>query len=244
MRFQNWLTVSFCLTLFWLPPLGARAAEIATTLQQAAGSSQPIYKIPAAAITSAVQVCASRDPLHAGDYVVLVLKSGRNDADAIAPGLVGAAIHGLGAETSNALIGAIVHDAVGAAPTEVLDIVTAAVKASPRSAAPTIVRAATSAVPHPDQVITVNFQRRLERIASDGKDSDYKSGDKQLATEHRQETIAEAIVQAALDADPSLSPGTLTASVDTILGPQQPAPPSIPVVVLAPVIPVPPAVSP
>jgi hypothetical protein len=99
----------------------------------------------------------------------------------------------------------------------VLDIVTAAVKASPRGAAPAIVQAAVQSVPHPEQLVNVNDERRSQRVAGIDKQADSKQfvDGKALPAEQKQMTLAEAIVQAALDADPGLSADALTASVDT-----------------------------
>ena len=204
----SWLTQAL---LFALLPRQALAADRDAALHQALGSLDPLYKFSPAALAAAVKLCASRDPDHAGVYIALVLNSGRNDADAIAPSLVRAAIQGLGPDPVPSLVAAIVRYAVTATPSEVLDIVTAAVKASPRETAPDIVTAAVSSVPHPEQMVTVNVQRRAERLIGNDKELDAK----QLAAPaQKQLTLAEAIVQAALDADPGLSEQSLTAAVD------------------------------
>jgi hypothetical protein len=60
-------------------------------------------------------------------------------------------------------------------------------------------------------LITVNVERRAERIASTDKQLD----NKQLpAPAQKQLTLAEAIIQAAMDADPGLSEQSLTAAAD------------------------------
>jgi len=194
-------------------PLQGFSVAREQALQQAVGSGEQIYKASPEALAAAVGTCAAHDPDHAGQYVAIALYSGRNDADAIAPALVQAAIRGLGTDPQPDWVGGIVGDAVKAAPSEVLDIVTAAVKVSPRAAAPAIVRAAVSSVPDPDGLVTVDFQRRAERLASGDKQPDYKeaSDGKSLA---KQVTLAEAIVQAALVADPGLSAEVLTSAVN------------------------------
>jgi hypothetical protein len=220
-----------------LLPGPSRAADAGSDLQQALGSQAPLYKFPAGDLAAAVKVCASRDPAQAGACVALILQSGRPDADAIAPSLVQAAIQGLGPDPKPSLVAGIVKAAVTAAPSEVLDIVKAAVKASP-GAAPAIVKAAVTSVPHPEDMVSVNSQPRAERLpgsdkqASDGKSA---SAPEQLLT------IAEAIVQAAVAADPGLSTDVLTAAMDAALTPAAPAPGSPPsslTVVLAPPTPI------
>jgi hypothetical protein len=204
-------SISLIAATFVLLPSQSWAFDQEAALHQALGSPDPLYKFSAGALDVGVKTCASNDPRHAGSYVALVLRSGRTDADAIAPSLVRAAIEGLGSDLRPAYIASIVAAAVNATPSEVLDIVTAAVKASPRDAAPAIVTAAVSNVPHPESIVTVNVQRRSERIAGSDKQLD----DKQLAPVEKELTLAEAIVQAALDADPGLSGSGLTAAADS-----------------------------
>lgn len=232
-RSWNRLSVSgFVLAVaFALSPGQSRAANAELTLRQALGSQEPLYEYSAGDLTAAVRLSASRDPGDAGTCVALIIRSGRNDADAIAPSLVQAAIQGLGPDPKPSVIGGIVQYAVTAAPTEVLDIVTAAVKASPREAAPAIVRAAAGAVPHPESMVTVNFQPRAERVA--GSDKQTGRDGKSLPAPEKQLTLAEAIVQAALAADPGLSPDGLTSAVDGAIS----SPTTINTVVLAPVLP-------
>ncbi len=203
-----WLFAAVALAV---QPSQSRAADQRAALDQALGSPEPLYKFTPGALEAAVKLCASNDPGQAGATIALVLHSGRNDADAIAPSLVRAAIQGLGVNPKPGIIADIVCSAVKSAPTEVLDIVTAAVKASPRAAAPYIVTAAVSTVPHPESIVTVNVQRRAERATGNDKQLDGKSAG---APVQKQLTLAEAIVQAALDANPDLSANDLTAAAD------------------------------
>src|ERR1700722_4977388 len=98
MRIGIRLRALFCVAALSLAlaPGHGRAADANAALQQALGSTEPLYKASPGALIAAVKLCASRDPRHAGTYVALVLYSGRNGADAMAPGLVTAAIQGLG----------------------------------------------------------------------------------------------------------------------------------------------------
>jgi hypothetical protein len=203
-----------------LLPMHCVAADPAVVFQKALGSGEPLYKVSPDALAAAVKQCATGDPGHAGAYVALVLRSGRPDADTIAPSIVQAGIDGLGANPNPGHIAGIVRSAIYSAPSEVLDIVTAAVKVSPRSAATAIVSAAVRTVPHLEQMVNVNVQRRAERVAG-GAGNDKQTDNKQLADgksiappEQKQLTLAEAIVQAALDADPGLSEASLMAAAD------------------------------
>jgi hypothetical protein len=246
MRYRLRLAAPFCLLFLPLLPAGSMAADPPTNLQRALGSPEPLYKVPAGVIEGAVTYCAAEDPAHAAAYVVLVIKSGRNDADAIAPALVQSAIGGVRPEANPRLVAVIVHDAVKAAPTEVLDIVTAAIKTSPQYLAPEILTAATSAVPNPGDLVTADFQQRAERLAGTERDAkDFK----QAAESAKQQTIAEAIAAAALAADPALDPAVVQSAVDAGLSvPSVSDPPALPpptdpgAVVLAP--PIVPVVSP
>ncbi|HEX4085451.1 MAG TPA: hypothetical protein VHY22_11105 [Chthoniobacteraceae bacterium] len=191
------------------------AADRYATLDQALGSQEPLYKFSPEALEAAIQRCAGQDPAHAGDYAALVLRSGRNDADAIAPALARSAVEGLGPDPKPVLICNIVRATVKAAPSEVLDIVTAVAKVAPRSAAQEIVTAAVSSLPHPEQMVTVDVQRRADRVANSDKQTDYKQQDyKQLPAEQKQLTLAEAIVQAVADAFPGIDPSTLAAAAN------------------------------
>jgi hypothetical protein len=246
MRILAFIGVASAVAFAALPQ--CMAADRGALLQQELHSGKPLYKASPQELGLAVQHCVMRDPRHAGDYVSLVLLSGRNDADAIAPAIASSAIKGLGGNPHPDDIGSIVAAAVKATPSEVLDIVTAAIKVSPRSAAPAIVRAAVANVPDPESMVTVNFQRRAERIATsdkqDGKQTDHKevSDGKSLAPETKQLTLAEAIIQAAIAADPGLSEEALTPAVDSGIASVEPPPPTTPV--LPPVPPIPPGPGP
>ena len=110
-----------------------------------------------------------------------------------------------------------------------LDIVNAAVKASP-GAAPAIVKAAVTSVPHPEDMVYVNFQPRAERLPG----SDKQGFRRQIRSAPENcSRIAEAIVQAALAADPGLSTDGLTSAMDGAIS----SPTTINTVVLAPVLP-------
>jgi len=219
-----------------LPARECRAADTAGTLQQALGSAQPIYKCTEGALIAATKVCAASDPGHAGDYIVLILQSGRRDSGIIAPALVQAAIQGLGPNPNANLIAGIIRAAVKATPEQVLDIVGVAVKASPRSAAPAIVSAAVMSVPHPDQMVTMDYGRVETTSYTSDKQSDFKQVDyKDIVPAEKQLTLADAIVQAAMDADPSLSQDELTSAVNEGIG----GTPTTLTTVLAPGIPIP-----
>jgi len=249
MRFRPCLLATICLGFqAAFLPVQSHAADPAVALQKALGSQEPLYKVAPDALAAAVKLCAAADPRHAGAYVALVLRSGRPDADEMAPSLVQAGIDGLGADPNANLIAGIVTSAIYAAPSEVLDIVTAAVKVSPRSAAPAIVTAAIRTVPHPERVVTVNVQRRAALAASNpgnDKQTDYKQvtdGKSVAPPEQKQLTLAEAIVQAALDADPNLSEASLMAAADQGLNVAfATSRPPVLTGILAPIIPVIPA---
>jgi hypothetical protein len=222
----------------------AKAASPADLLQQALGGNEPVFQAPAADLAGAIKTCATESPSQAGACIAVALRAGRNDSDSVAPSLAAAAIQGLGKSARPAAIASVVKAAVSAAPSEVLDIVTASVKAAPRGSGPAIVTAAVSAVPHPDKVVTVNLERRAAlnavgekqgagKAAADGKETDGKD----LTGSEKQLTLAEAIVQAAMDADPSLSQDALTAAADTGMNPDSFQTPVL-TGVLAPVTPV------
>ena len=149
-----------------------------------------------------------------------------------------AAIQALGANPGTRQISAIVFKAVRSSPDNVLLIVDAATRVSPKAAAPEIVTTATAAVPNPWKQVTYH------RLHAKDSRPDYKGGPDgkqtrdggpnmdlgghgaQNAPGHgtgdpgangNQMTLAEAIVQTAFDAQPGLSFSTLTAAVDLAL---------------------------
>ena len=125
-------------------------------------------------------------------------------------------------------VGGVVYSAVHTVPDQVLPIVHAAVLTSRNSDAPEIVTAAISAVPNPwKEVLYKHYVTRVEKGERDYKDyRDYKD-DKDGARlgeptfdprdPGTRMTLAEAIVQTALDARSGLDPAALVAAADLAL---------------------------
>ena len=90
---------------------------------------------------------------------------------------VAAAIQALGANPATKQISAIVFKAVRSSPDSVLPIVDAAVRVSPRAAAPEIVIAATAGVPNPWKKVTY---RRIAAPKATEPAPDFKS-----STDHK-----------------------------------------------------------
>ena len=164
--------------------------------------------------------------------------SRRNAAEA------GAAIEALGANPATRKISAIVFKAVRSSPESALHIVSTAARISPQAAVPEIVTAAVAAVPNPWKQVTY---RRLTALDLKKSAPDFKGGPdgKQTRDGGRNMdlggrgiagasargagdpganpasgipmTLAEAIAQAAADAQPGLSLSTLQAAVDIAL---------------------------
>lgn len=161
------------------------------------------------ALAKAVREQVQATPHAAPQTVRLVLASGRADDFKIAPAIVAAAIEALGAKPAPVAVGRIVAAAVNATPTEVLQIVKSAVHAAPGQAnANAIIAAATQSVPDAGAKITVRDHASHDHKAvNDGKA-------RRSATDPEGTTIAirDAIVQAALEADPSLDRAQLVAA--------------------------------
>lgn len=232
-----------------------------------------VWNTPAQSLLGATGKCVSADRPHAGEYVKAALSSGRNDSDAIAPAVVKAAIMAVletpqparGGTTGQvkAEIGSIVSAAVKATPSQVLKIVSAAVKASSPDAASVIVTAAVQSVPNP----AIRVSRRNAQL-QDGKDAGKEVGEREVAPADAFEpfgpktpgtpatglapgqpglTLAEAIVQVALQSAPGIDPGSLNAAATlglrgVVLNPVQPWSTGVvavtPVEVLAPTVPI------
>lgn len=145
-------------------------------------------------------------------------------------------IAALGANPSAKQISAIVFNAVRSSPDNVLVIVDAAARVSPKPAVPEIVIAAIAAVPIPWKQVTY---RRLTALRGPRSEPDYKSGpDGKQARDGGPAmdlggraagdrgvnfangnvmTLAEAIALTAFDAQPGLSFASLQTAVDTAL---------------------------
>jgi len=157
-------------------------------------------------LISAVRECVKEKPDAAPGIVTAVLKSGRADADAIAPRVTAAAIQGLGAHPSPGQVGAIVAASVKATPAVVLETVRLAVKAAP-DCADAIVRAAARSIPNPNE--------KIETVTEVTSGTRGFSKDESKGVEDTQYLpILEAIAQAALQGDPSLSYPELLAAAD------------------------------
>jgi hypothetical protein len=222
------VTICLIAAVLAAPVRHGLAADPAGTLQKALGSAQPLYKCTESELIAATKVCAASDPRNVGDCIAMILESGRRDSGMIAPALVQAGIEGLGPNPSADLIAGIIRAAVKTAPEQVLDIVRVAVKASPRSAAPAIVSAAVESVPHPDQMVTMDYGRVETTSYTNDKQIDFKDY-KDIVPAEKQLTLADAIVQAAMEADPSLSQDALTVSVNGGIGGTPVLAPGIPV---------------
>ena len=155
-----------------------------------------------------------------------------------------AAIEALGTNPGTRQISTIVFKAVRSSPENVLLIVHAAARVSPKAAVPEIVTAATAAVPNPWKQVTY---RRLAALDRKRSEPDYKGGPdgKQArdgwpnmdlggrgvqgtpsrgtgdpganSANGNQMTLAEAIAHTAFDAQPGLSFPSLQAAVDIAL---------------------------
>jgi len=157
-----------------------------------------------------------------------------------------AAIQGLGANPRTKQISGIVFKAVRSSPENVLSIVNAAVRVSPKAAAPEIVTAAVAAVPNPWKQVAYHRKKSEPDYKSgpDGKQgrnggtdlggrapgandpngsqaaSGRGSGDPAQggnAADGSQVTLAEAIALSAFEAQAGLSFSSLQAAVDIAL---------------------------
>lgn len=183
-----------------LRPAGAWAATPEQTIDSKLGGGT-IQNSPAQKLISAVGNCVKEDSRRPGIFVTAALSGGRADNDAIAPKVTVAAIDGLGANPQPAVVGGIVTASVKAAPAVVLETVREAVKAAP-DCANAIVKAAVLAVPNPNQKVEAVPATALPPTQGYTKDESKESP----APEAEQLLpLAEAIAQAAYEADPSLS---------------------------------------
>lgn len=183
----------------------------------------------------ALQQEVAAAPKSAPQIVVRELQASGEAAPAQAGLITAAAIAGLGPAPSNAQVARVVNAAVRALPDSAIEIVRAAVATAPAEAADEIVAAALTAVPDPWKQV---FYTRATAPVRTGE-RDFKGG-----PESRPEgvpdavggavgtappggqgpvgfgapmTMAEAIVQAALDARSGLSAPALFAVAESVL---------------------------
>ncbi len=138
-----------------------------------------------------------------------------------------AAIEALGDKPTNRQVANIVFAAVRKSPEHVLAIVHAATRVAPQSAAPSIVTAATAAVPDPWKQVSYHriVARQGKKVAYDFKGgADGANGmDLNGQTGHGAHvrggtvTLAEAITQTVFDAQPGLSLPELQSAVEVAL---------------------------
>ena len=130
--------------------------------------------------------------------------------------LTTAAIQGLGPSATARQIAALVFAAVRAVPGSVLEITRAAILASPNADAKEIVAAAVSGVPNPWKEVRYHrYVATPEKGAEDFKEE--KARELAAAAPGEPMTLAEAIVQTALDARSGLDPAGLQAAADLAL---------------------------
>jgi hypothetical protein len=137
------------------------------------------------------------------------------------------ALHALGPAVYNhALVARVICAAIGARPEAALQIVRVAVQEAPPQVHPDIVGAATSCVPDPFNTVCVTRIREAQSAVTEPKPDE---GRNLTPAEPKPDeevwgyqpcdgpTLAEAILQSAIDAGSSASQYALSGSVDTVL---------------------------
>jgi hypothetical protein len=201
-----------------------------------------VYPLAAEEAMTVLRQDISATPNSAAAMVTRTLKAAGVNAASTADAVTLAAIQGLGPHATSKQIAAVVYASVRAVPESALQIVRVAVHAAPK-AAPDIAAAAALAVPNPwkevsyqrgtpPPVVPVNVSASVSRKEPDFKSSkepDFKSPVHQAFLNPAQDptspaetagdpmSLAEAIVQAAVNADPGVDAGAVQAAVDMAL---------------------------
>jgi len=174
---------------------------------------------------AALQSEVAAAPKSAPQVVVRALQAAGDAAPAQAGVITAAAIAGLGPAPSSAQVARVVNAAVRALPDSAIEIVRAAVATAPAEAADEIVAAALTALPDPwKQVFYTRVSAPIRTGERDFKgEPDFKGGPGAVTglpgggVQGAPMTMAEAVVQAALDARSGLSAPALFAVAEAIL---------------------------
>jgi len=150
----------------------------------------------------------------APSYVYAILAGGRTDADAIAPTIVASAIHSLSKPPSGVLISEIVQAAVKATPDAVLKIVRAAILNSPDEAGASIVKSAILAVKNPNGISEVASADSSGKQQTDYKGFKEFKEFKTVSQPEQDKSLADRIIQTAIQANPSLDLEALKVAVN------------------------------
>ena len=172
-----------------------------------------VFAAPAGNVSAALRGDVSSSPQNAPKILANALRAAGPEAAGQAARLTTAAIQGLGPNATAKQIGNIVFAAVRAVPGSVLEITRAAVLASPNADAPEIVSAAVSASPNPWKEVTYH---RYIPPPDKGDAKDDKAVER-MEEPGKTMTLAEAIVQTALDSRSGLDAAGLQAAADLAL---------------------------
>lgn len=163
------------------------------------------------------------DPQSAPQLIVRAFHAAGEAAPSRAGVITAAVVSNLGSQPSKGLIGRVVNAAVRTLPDSAVEIVRAAVASAPAEAAETIVASAIAALPDPWKVVMYQAGgiRRTEPDYKGGPEykgePDYKGGPDYRSGPGTPMTIAEAIVQAALDSRAGLGATALYAAAEAVL---------------------------
>ena len=221
--------------LFLLAVLMAAGSQVAgakdssATAQLEAQIGSDLLSAKSSALESAVIHCIHENRKGYAQYAPTILKSGRADANAMAPFLVIASVQGLGKEITEREVTGIVYETVKATPDVVLEIVDAAARNVPLKMVPAVVSAAVNAVPDPYKIVPAvgrrpagSYARTIARIADpsfkgkvDLKEIRGPKDEPYAPT--GTEPLAQAIVDTAINASGATDPGDIIAAADPVL---------------------------
>ncbi len=202
--------------------------SLATCLPALAAAMLTLSPVPAAQAATETAADLRREvegnPASAPSVITRAFQSGSAVSPHRAFEVTTAVVEGLGSSMTGKQVGAAVHAGVLAAPDRVLEIVRAAVIAAPAEAAEDITTAAVAAVKNPwEMVIYHRAGSPTRRGEPDFKgEPDYKGepdfkGEPDYKDAGTPMTLAEAIVQTALDARSGLNAVALYAAVELVL---------------------------
>jgi len=204
----------FLSTSLLLPQFAQAKSEAPAAIVEKELGGQILEAKPSA-LEKAIAASIREDRKDSDKFAPAVLKSGRADANAIAPFLVVASIQALGKEIKESELTSLIYASVKATPDAVLEIVAAASREVPQNMVEAIASAAINAVPDPYKM--VEYRKNLSTGHKFAANKDFKGSYKDTPEPGMAETLSEAIIDTAADAS-GIDRSVLVAAANNIMG--------------------------
>jgi len=204
-------------TSLLLPQLAQAKSEAPATIIEKELGGQILNAKPSE-LEKAIAACIQQDRKASSKLAPAILKSGRADANAIAPFLVVASIHALGKDIKESELNGLIYETVRVTPDAVLEIVGAAARTVAQNQVEVIVSAAIHAVPDPYKMI--EYRKGAHSGLSPVASRDFKGERSYKDTPEPGvvETLSEAIIDTAAEASGIGDRSGLVAAANDLMG--------------------------